>query len=82
MWIAEYSDRYDDYISLGKTRKEAEQSLYLAIANNSYQSETELLADFDNVEEFIDSEINVYKLNCGEALKTGYGTRYKDGKEI
>lgn len=81
MWLAEYSDRDNDYVSLGRTQKEAEHNMYETLVRR--MDEAELLEDFSSSEEFIDSEINVYKINSGETLVLGYNIRYdKDGKIV
>lgn len=81
MWLATYSDKYHDYVSLGKTRKEAEQNMYATLVRNKGRDEA--LEGFDSVEDFIDSEINVYKINSGETMVLGYGIRFnKDGEVV
>lgn len=81
MYIAEYSDRYDDYMALGKTKKEAVESIMATLKENAYNRDT-LLEDFKSEEDFKDSEINVYKLSAGETVKRGYDIHYKNGKQI
>ena len=81
MYLANYSDRYDDYMALGKTKKEAIDSMIATLKNNAYDRET-LLDDFKSEADFADSEINVYKMSSGETIKLGYDIHYKDGKKI
>lgn len=81
MWLATYSDKDYDYVSLGKTQKEAEQNMYATLVRN--KGRDEILEGFDSVEDFIDSEINSYKINSGETMILGYGIRYnKDGEVV
>ena len=79
MFIAEYSDRYDDYISIGRTKKEAIDSMIATLKENAYNCDT--LLD-DMTEEELRDQMDVYELTSGETVKTGYGIHYRDGKQI
>ena len=81
MYLANYSDRYDDYMALGKTKKEAIGSMIATLKENAYDRDT-LFDDFKDEDDFADSEITVYKMSSGEVIKLGYDIHYKDGKII
>ncbi len=81
MYLANYSDLQDDYIALGKTKKEAIDSMIITLKNNAYNRDR-LLDGFESETEFADSEINVYKISSGETIKLGYDIHYKNGIRI
>lgn len=81
MYLADYSDRYYDYMALGKTKKEAIDSILATLKNYAYNRD-ELFDGFKNETDFADSEINIYKMLAGETVKYGYDIHYKNGKQI
>ena len=81
MYLANYSDMQDDYIALGKTEKEAIDSMIITLKNNAYNRDR-LLDGFESETEFADSEINVYKISSGETIKLGYDIHYKNGIRV
>ncbi len=81
MYLANYSDMQDDYIALGKTEKEAIDSMMITLKNNAYNRDR-LLDGFKSETEFADSEINVYKISSSEAIKLGYDIHYKNGIRV
>ena len=81
MFLAEYSDLHYDWMALGKTKKKAIDSLVTTLRKYA-DDKDELFDGFQTYEDFADSEINVYKISDGEAIKLGYDIHYKDGKKI
>ena len=81
MYLADYSDRYDEYMALGKTKKEAISSMIATLKENAYNRDT-LFDYFKDEDDFADSEINVYEIKAGEAVKLGYDIHYVNGKKV
>ena len=81
MYLADYSDRYDDYMALGRTASEAISTMIATLKENAYNKET-LLDGFKDENDFADSEINVYNIKAGEAINLGYDIHYKNGKIV
>lgn len=78
MYLSIYEDRFDDFVALGRTKKEAERSLMDTLKINAFDSET-LLDDFESEKQFIDNSISTYKICAGETVKLGYDIHYKKG---